>query len=94
MKLYDINEKKKNENLLYSKGYNLIAGVDEVGRGPLCGPVVCACVILPKDSSIVGIDDSKDDRHADNRGDQNQLVAGNRNFLQCIVLRHLHFPPS
>lgn len=59
MKLYDINEKKKNENLLYSKGYNLIAGVDEVGRGPLCGPVVCACVILPKDSSIVGIDDSK-----------------------------------
>lgn len=59
MKKYNIEEKKKNENLLYQKGYNLIAGVDEVGRGPLCGPVVCACVILPKDSAIEGIDDSK-----------------------------------
>ncbi|MEG0662025.1 MAG: ribonuclease HII, partial [Anaerovoracaceae bacterium] len=36
-----------------------IAGVDEVGRGPLAGPVVAACVILPRDFAVVGIDDSK-----------------------------------
>ena len=58
-KIYDINEKKKIENSLYEKGYKLIAGVDEVGRGPLAGPVVCACVILPQDCKIEGIDDSK-----------------------------------
>lgn len=40
-------------------GYNIIAGVDEAGRGPLAGPVVSAAVILPKDFSIKGIDDSK-----------------------------------
>lgn len=41
------------------KGYTLIAGVDEVGRGPLAGPVVCACVIMPLDDLIEGVDDSK-----------------------------------
>ena len=41
------------------KGNSLIAGVDEVGRGPLAGPVVCACVIMPLDNIIDGIDDSK-----------------------------------
>lgn len=59
MKKYDINEKRKIENEYYSKGYNLVGGADEVGRGPLAGPVVCACVILPKDCKIEGIDDSK-----------------------------------
>ena len=47
------------ENNLYSKGYGLIAGVDEAGRGPLAGPVFAACVILPKDCVIPGINDSK-----------------------------------
>jgi ribonuclease HII len=42
-----------------NKGYELIAGVDEVGRGPLAGPVVAAAVILPKDFFLAGIDDSK-----------------------------------
>ncbi|MED3563527.1 ribonuclease HII [Bacillus xiapuensis] len=42
-----------------SEGFQLIAGVDEVGRGPLAGPVVCAAVILPKDFFLPGIDDSK-----------------------------------
>ncbi|WP_442599481.1 ribonuclease HII [Neobacillus sp. D3-1R] len=42
-----------------SKGYQLIAGVDEVGRGPLAGPVVAAAVILPADFYLSGIDDSK-----------------------------------
>ncbi|NHC39535.1 ribonuclease HII [Bacillus sp. MM2020_1] len=42
-----------------NRGYELIAGVDEVGRGPLAGPVVAAAVILPKDFFLEGIDDSK-----------------------------------
>lgn len=41
------------------KGYQHIAGVDEVGRGPLAGPVVSAAVILPKECDLVGINDSK-----------------------------------
>lgn len=47
------------EEKYHSEGYNLIAGVDEVGRGPLAGPVVAAAVILPKDFYLPGIDDSK-----------------------------------
>jgi ribonuclease HII len=47
------------ENTWRSKGYEMIAGVDEVGRGPLAGPVVVAAVILPKDFFLAGIDDSK-----------------------------------
>lgn len=47
------------ENLYYNKGVQYIAGVDEVGRGPLAGPVVAAAVILPKDIKIEGINDSK-----------------------------------
>ena len=47
------------ERELWGKGYKLIAGVDEVGRGPLAGPVVAACVIFPEDINLPGIDDSK-----------------------------------
>lgn len=49
------------EKELFERGYRLVAGVDEVGRGPLAGPVVCAAVILPLDENkrIAGIDDSK-----------------------------------
>lgn len=47
------------ERDLYAKGYQAIAGIDEVGRGPLAGPVVTACVILPKDCKIAGLNDSK-----------------------------------
>lgn len=54
-----LNEIKKIENELYSKGINSIAGIDEAGRGPLAGPVVVACVIMPKDSMIEGVNDSK-----------------------------------
>lgn len=52
-------EMMKSELALYEKGYQLIAGIDEVGRGPLAGPVVAASVILPKDCYIAGLDDSK-----------------------------------
>jgi len=41
------------------KGLKLVAGVDEVGRGPLAGPVVCCAVIMPLDDIIEGVDDSK-----------------------------------
>ena len=47
------------ENELRYKGVELIAGIDEVGRGPLAGPVVAAAVILPSDCWLFGIDDSK-----------------------------------
>ncbi|WP_265457057.1 ribonuclease HII [Enterococcus sp. HY326] len=47
------------EKLAYLKGYKYIAGIDEVGRGPLAGPVVSAAVILKSDANLVGINDSK-----------------------------------
>lgn len=47
------------EAMLAEKGYQSICGVDEVGRGPLAGPVVAAAVIIPPGTAIPGIDDSK-----------------------------------
>ena len=60
-KIWKAEEKLQYERALQTQGYRLIAGVDEVGRGPLAGPVVCAAVIMPLDeeSLIVGVDDSK-----------------------------------
>ncbi len=49
----------KYENELYDKGLKYIGGVDEVGRGPLIGPVVTACVVLPNDFKLEGLTDSK-----------------------------------
>jgi len=43
----------------YRRAYGNIGGVDEVGRGPLAGPVVTACVVLPEDFDVLGVDDSK-----------------------------------
>lgn len=50
---------KEIEKDLYNKGFNNICGIDEAGRGPLAGPVVVAGVIMPKDSMIEGVNDSK-----------------------------------
>ena len=47
------------ENQLREKGYRYICGVDEVGRGPLAGPVPCSAVIMDLDDLIVGVNDSK-----------------------------------
>ena len=47
------------EKELLAQGYSLIGGVDEVGRGPLAGPVVAACVVLPAGHTIEGLNDSK-----------------------------------
>ncbi|MEF9922826.1 MAG: ribonuclease HII [Anaerovoracaceae bacterium] len=54
-----LEEMKTYERPLYLDGLHYIAGVDEVGRGPLAGPVVAAAVVLPEDFDILGIDDSK-----------------------------------
>ncbi|MCI6388008.1 MAG: ribonuclease HII [Ruminococcus sp.] len=47
------------ENEYREKGFNIICGVDEAGRGPLAGPVYAAAVILPSDCVIEGLNDSK-----------------------------------
>ena len=47
------------ENLRYEEGYTAVCGTDEAGRGPLCGSVVAAAVILPRDIEIEGLNDSK-----------------------------------
>ena len=54
-----LQEMLKYERDLWKSGADYICGVDEVGRGPLAGPVVTAAVILPKDFKLLGVDDSK-----------------------------------
>ncbi len=52
-------ELKQIEENLHSQGIEYICGIDEAGRGPLAGPVVVAAAIMPKDSMIEGVNDSK-----------------------------------
>ncbi len=47
------------DNEYRNQGSIIVAGVDEAGRGPLAGPVVAACAILPEDFDVIGVDDSK-----------------------------------
>lgn len=54
-----IENLKKYEHTYYSKGAKYIAGIDEVGRGPLAGPVYASAVVLPIDCIIQGVNDSK-----------------------------------
>jgi ribonuclease HII len=60
-KVWNADEKLQYERALQAKGYRYIVGVDEVGRGPLAGPVVCAAVVMPLEEAelIIGVDDSK-----------------------------------
>ena len=62
------------ERGLWEAGYDLVAGIDDVGRGPLAGPVVAAAVILPKECKIEGVNDSK------------KLSAKKREELYDIIL--------
>ncbi len=62
------------EEELNKKGYNYIGGCDEAGRGPLVGPVVCACVVFPKGYKCDLINDSK------------QLSEKKRNMLYDIII--------
>lgn len=54
-----LNKLKEIDNEIYKNGAKYICGIDEAGRGPLAGPVVVASVIMPKDSMIEGVNDSK-----------------------------------
>ena len=54
-----LKELKQIEEELYNSGANLICGIDEAGRGPLAGPVVVAAAIMPRNSMIEGVNDSK-----------------------------------
>ncbi len=65
----------QHELQLQAQGYRLIAGLDEVGRGPLAGPVVAACVILDANDLPEGLDDSK------------RLTAAKRNRLFDIIMQ-------
>ncbi|HEX8412123.1 MAG TPA: ribonuclease HII [Thermoanaerobaculia bacterium] len=56
------------ERRLRDSGFRCIAGTDEVGRGCLAGPVVAACVVLPSDPTLFGVNDSKQIDHADRLG--------------------------
>jgi ribonuclease HII len=62
------------EQSLWDRGIELVAGVDEVGRGPLAGPVLAAAVVLPRGVGIRGVDDSK------------KLTAERREEL-CVLIR-------
>jgi len=66
-------DKLRYERELIAAGCNYICGVDEVGRGPLAGPVVCAAVIMPLDDIIEGVDDSK------------KLTAKKREKLSALI---------
>lgn len=71
----DLKDNLKYEKELYNDGYTLIAGVDEVGRGPLVGPVVAVAVILPKNYKLEGLTDSK------------KLSEAKRNYFNEIIKR-------
>ena len=58
-KLVKFKERLRLEKQLWSNGVEYVAGIDEVGRGPLAGPVVTAAVILPHDFQLVEVNDSK-----------------------------------
>ena len=62
------------EETAYGEGVKIIGGIDEAGRGPLAGPVVAACVILPRDAFIKGLNDSK------------KLTAAKRDILYDEIL--------
>ncbi|MCX6012718.1 MAG: ribonuclease HII [Chloroflexi bacterium] len=67
-----------NERFLWQQGYNYIAGVDEVGRGPLAGPIMAAAVILPKDANFAWLSDVKDSK---------LLSEKKREHLYSLILR-------
>ena len=74
-KVENAEEKLIYERELLTSGAKYIAGVDEVGRGPLAGPVVCAAVIMPLDAALIisGVDDSK------------KLSAAKREKLSALI---------
>ena len=72
-------ELKKIDKEFFDKGIEYIAGIDEAGRGPLAGPVVVASVILPQDSMIEGVNDSK--KISESKREKLYDTILNRNYI-------------
>ena len=72
------------ENDLWAQGA-IIAGIDEVGRGPLAGPVVTACVSIPKDRLVPGVDDSKKLSEKRREALYDQLIAAADYCRTCFL---------
>ncbi len=70
------------ERQLWQTGFELVAGVDEVGRGPLAGPVVAAAVILPQNALIWGVNDSKKLSHTQRQ--KTEEIIKNQAFAWAI----------
>ena len=71
------------ENTLHEKGYELVCGVDEAGRGPLAGPVCAAAVILPPNTIIEGVNDSK--KLSEKKREQLFDVVIEKSLAYCIA---------
>lgn len=86
-RVWNADEKLRYERELIEKGYKYIAGVDEVGRGPLAGPVVCAAVIMPLDEEnlVVGVDDSKK-LSAKKREELSELIKARALWYKITVI--------
>ena len=69
----------KYEKELYAQNLNYIGGTDEAGRGPLYGPVVASCVVLPKDFKLEGLNDSK------------KLTEKKRNEYYSYLINHVTY---
>ena len=72
------------ENELWAQG-KIIAGIDEVGRGPLAGPVVTACVSIPQDKLVLGVDDSKKLSEKRREALYDQLIAAADYCRTCFL---------
>jgi ribonuclease HII len=70
---------------LHAEGYRVVAGVDEVGRGALAGPVTAAAVVLPPEADITGVDDSK----ALSPDERTRLDAYVREVSACVTVSHV-----
>ena len=75
-------DKLSYERKYIEKGLKLVAGVDEVGRGPLAGPVVCASVIMPLEDIIDGVDDSK--KLSEKKREKLAEIIKNKAVAYCI----------
>ena len=82
------------EKKWWFQGFNLIAGVDEVGRGPIAGPVVAAAVILKKNYIPSGIDDSKKISPSDREILFEQILKNSHVGIGAVSYTHLTLPTT
>lgn len=86
-KKWNAEEKLRIERALLAEGYRYIVGVDEVGRGPLAGPVVCCAIIMPLDADkiVEGVDDSKQ-LTPKRRAEIDERLRGNAIAFACVEI--------